>query len=141
VREWSASAQRADRAAMADWRAFRDTALPGFEPDGDAIVAVGDRLYLAPDRALGPLSRPGLPLGRRRPGRFEPAHALATAVRPEHAAQRAEWSAEYLRGEAIRDRGPDGWTLITYERWGLGWARRTRGVMKNFFSKRFRRPG
>jgi NOL1/NOP2/fmu family ribosome biogenesis protein len=142
MREWPhARTQHADRAALADWRAFRAAALPGFEPDDDAVVSVGDRLYLAPEQRLDSLSRPGLPLGRRRPGRFEPAHALATAVRPEHAAQRADCTPEYLHGEAVPSPGPDGWTLVTYERWGLGWARRTRGVLKNFFPKHLRRAG
>jgi NOL1/NOP2/fmu family ribosome biogenesis protein len=29
--------------------------------------------------------------------------------------------------------------LVTYERWGLGWAHRTGGVLKNFFPKSLRR--
>jgi 16S rRNA C967 or C1407 C5-methylase (RsmB/RsmF family)/NOL1/NOP2/fmu family ribosome biogenesis protein len=140
-RDWprARALQRADRAALADWGAFRDAAVPGFEADEDAIVALGDRLYLAPDHGLGALSRPGLPLGRRRPGRFEPAHALATAIEPRQAAQTADWSTEYLHGDAVPSPGPDGWTLVTYERWGLGWARRTRAVLKNFFPKAYRR--
>jgi NOL1/NOP2/fmu family ribosome biogenesis protein len=113
--------------------------LPGVEIDDDAIVAVGDRLYLSPDPATPALARPGLPLGRRRPGRFEPAHALATSIEPAQAAHQVEWSPGYLRGEVVRSDGPDGWVLVTYERWGLGWARRSRGVLKNFFPKAFRR--
>jgi NOL1/NOP2/fmu family ribosome biogenesis protein len=31
--------------------------------------------------------------------------------------------------------------LVTYERWGLGWARRSRGILKNFFPKAQRRSG
>ena len=102
-------------------------------------MAVGDRLFLSLDPSLPSLSRPGLPLGRRRPGRFEPAHALATAIEPSQAAELSGWSPEYLRGETVRCAGPDGWVLVTYERWGLGWARRSRGVLKNFFPKGFRR--
>ena len=140
-REWPPrrAPQRPSRAALAEWRAFREVALPGFDMDDDAIVAAGDRLYLAPDPSLAGLSRPGLPLGRLRPGRFEPAHALATAVEPGQAAQLAAWSPEYLHGEALPSAGPDGWVLVRYERWGLGWARRSRGVLKNFFPKGLRR--
>jgi 16S rRNA C967 or C1407 C5-methylase (RsmB/RsmF family)/NOL1/NOP2/fmu family ribosome biogenesis protein len=138
-RPWTGRpAQRAD---LAGWRAFRATWLPGFEADEHAIVSIGDRLYLAPNPGMPALARPGLPLGRRRPGRFEPAHALATAVEPEQAAELVEWTPEYLRGEAIPSAGPDGWVLVTYERWGLGWARRSRGLLKNFFPKAFRRAG
>jgi 16S rRNA C967 or C1407 C5-methylase (RsmB/RsmF family)/NOL1/NOP2/fmu family ribosome biogenesis protein len=127
------------RADIAGWGAFRDSSLPGFEVDENSIVAVGDRLFLSPDPDVRGFARPGLPLGRNRPGRFEPSHALATAVEPEHAAQIAGWSPEYLRGETIPSEGPDGWVLVTYERWGLGWARRSRGVLKNFFPKALRR--
>jgi NOL1/NOP2/fmu family ribosome biogenesis protein len=136
-----AHAPRPDRAALADWHAFRDATLPGLETDDDAITVAGETLYLVPDaaRGLGRLSRPGLPLGRRRPGRFEPSPALATAVDPAQAADHVQHTPEYLRGETTADAGPDGWVLVTYERWGLGWAHRTRGVLKNFFPKSLRR--
>src|SRR3954471_6637000 len=66
--------QQPGREAAAAWRRFRAETLPGFEVDDDAIVAKGDMLYLASDQdlAIPTLSRPGLPLGRSRPGRFEP---------------------------------------------------------------------
>jgi 16S rRNA C967 or C1407 C5-methylase (RsmB/RsmF family)/NOL1/NOP2/fmu family ribosome biogenesis protein len=141
AREWPRGGlKRASRAALAEWRAFREAVVPGFEADDDAIVLAGDRLYLAPDPSLAGLSRPGLPLGRLRPGRFEPAHGLATAVEPGQAAEVADWSHEYLHGDAVPSEGPDGWVLVRYERWGLGWARRSRGVLKNFFPKGLRRP-
>jgi 16S rRNA C967 or C1407 C5-methylase (RsmB/RsmF family)/NOL1/NOP2/fmu family ribosome biogenesis protein len=133
--------QRLGKEATSAWRRFRAETVPGYEVDEDALVVVGDSLYLAPGENLlfASLSRPGLPLGRNRPGRFEPAPGLATAVDPESAARRVEWSAEYMRGETVADPGPDGWVLVTYERWGLGWARRSRGVLKNFFPKAQRR--
>lgn len=136
--------RRPDRAALAAWRAFRAETLPGFEADDDAIAVRGDRLYLVPEGADGlDLSRPGLPLGRSRPGRFEPAHGLATAVEPDDATNRVQWSDAYLGGQTVPDAGPDGWALVCFERWGLGWARRSRGVLKNFFPKALRRsvPG
>jgi NOL1/NOP2/fmu family ribosome biogenesis protein len=147
VREWATPRperrKRPERAALAAWRAFRDEALPGFDLDEAAIHAAGDALYLLPeagrDLPVDTLSRPGLRLGRARPGRFEPAHALATAIEPAWAAERAQWTPAYLRGETVPDAGPDGWVLVEYERWGLGWARRTGGVLKNFFPKRLRR--
>lgn len=136
--------QRLGKGVAEAWRRFRDEALPGFEIDDGAILARGDSLFLAP--ATGPpsidaVSRPGLPLGRARPGRFEPAPALATAIEPAQAAERVACSPEYLRGETIASPGRDGWVLVTYRRWGLGWARRSRGVLKNFFPKTQRRAG
>jgi 16S rRNA C967 or C1407 C5-methylase (RsmB/RsmF family)/NOL1/NOP2/fmu family ribosome biogenesis protein len=135
--------QRPGREAVAAWREFRAETLPGLEVDDDAILAAGHTLCLSPDRdvAFPGLSRPGLPLGRSRPGRFEPAPALATAVEPAQAAQRFPCTPGYLRGETTPDPGPDGWVLVTYERWGLGWARRSQGVLKNFFPKAQRRGG
>jgi NOL1/NOP2/fmu family ribosome biogenesis protein/precorrin-6B methylase 2 len=127
-----------DRAALPAWDEFRRGALPGFDPPEEAIVTRGDTLHLAPTHIPGPLSRPGLPLGRIKPGRFEPAHALATAVDPDAAADRIECWAGYRRGETASDSGPDGWVLVTYGRWGLGWARRSRNTLKNFFPKPLR---
>jgi 16S rRNA C967 or C1407 C5-methylase (RsmB/RsmF family)/NOL1/NOP2/fmu family ribosome biogenesis protein len=125
-------------AALAAWHAFRSETLPGIQTDDGAIVTKGDTLYLAPEHLPGPLSRPGLPLGRVKPGRFEPAHALATAVDPAHAADRVACWDGYRRGETAQDDGPDGWVLVTYERWGLGWARRSKNTLKNFFPKPLR---
>jgi 16S rRNA C967 or C1407 C5-methylase (RsmB/RsmF family)/NOL1/NOP2/fmu family ribosome biogenesis protein len=133
---------RPGKEAVAAWRAFRSDTLPGFEAAEDAITQVGDALFLTPQPdkvSFRGLSRPGLPLGRARPGRFEPAPALATAVDPGHAAELLPCTPEYLRGETSRSPGPDGWALVTYERWGLGWARRSKGVLKNFFPKGQRR--
>jgi 16S rRNA C967 or C1407 C5-methylase (RsmB/RsmF family)/NOL1/NOP2/fmu family ribosome biogenesis protein len=132
--------QRAGSAALAAWRDFRNETLPGFDADEDAIVSRGDALYLALARIPeGPLSRPGLPLGRIKPGRFEPAHALATAVDPSAVAERVECWDGYRHGETASNNGPDGWVLVTYRRWGLGWARRSRNTLKNFFPKPLRR--
>ena len=44
----------------------------------------------------------------------------------------------FLRGEAVEDGGTDGWVLVCYERWGLGWGRRRGGVIKNFLPHRLR---
>jgi 16S rRNA C967 or C1407 C5-methylase (RsmB/RsmF family)/NOL1/NOP2/fmu family ribosome biogenesis protein len=132
--------KRPDRACLAAWRAFLEETLPGLEFDDRAIAARGDTLYLMPQGATGlDLARPGLPLGRSRPGRFEPAHGLATAVEPGAAAERVQWSDAYLQGETVPSAGRDGWVLVCFERWGLGWARRSRGVLKNFFPKAMRR--
>jgi 16S rRNA C967 or C1407 C5-methylase (RsmB/RsmF family)/NOL1/NOP2/fmu family ribosome biogenesis protein len=130
---------RPDRAALRAWREFRAEALPSFDAPEEALASRGDTLYLVPEHLPGPLSRPGLPLGRARPGRFEPAHALATAADPAAAAERVACWDGYLRGETTSSAGPDGWVLVTYERWGVGWARRTKGTLKNFFPKALRR--
>jgi 16S rRNA C967 or C1407 C5-methylase (RsmB/RsmF family)/NOL1/NOP2/fmu family ribosome biogenesis protein len=142
VEEWPSRPRpaRPDRAALRAWHEFRASTIPDFGADDDAIVQRGDTLYLAADLPVTDLSRPGLPLGRQRPGRFEPAPALATTVDPK-GANTTESTPAYLRGEIAEDPGEDGWVLVTYGRWGLGWARRSRGVLKNFFPKSQRRRG
>jgi NOL1/NOP2/fmu family ribosome biogenesis protein len=91
------------------------------------------------------LARPGLPLGRARPGRFEPAQALATSLDPGTAAMAVHWDADdpalgaYLSGAPVADDGPDGWVLVCWRRSPLGWARRSAGVLKNLLPDHVRR--
>jgi 16S rRNA C967 or C1407 C5-methylase (RsmB/RsmF family)/NOL1/NOP2/fmu family ribosome biogenesis protein len=131
---------RADGVRRA-WEQFARSTVPGFDAPAERLVTRDDRAFLAP-RIAPPvpvplLARPGLPLGRLRPGRFEPHPALACAVAPSDVAARVCWPldapdlAAYLRGEAVAQAGPDGWVLVCLERWGLGWARRREGVLKN----------
>jgi 16S rRNA C967 or C1407 C5-methylase (RsmB/RsmF family)/NOL1/NOP2/fmu family ribosome biogenesis protein len=137
--------RRPDRAepVLDGWRQFAADALTA--PPWPAS-AVGDRAYAVPDQELADaglrLLRPGLLLGRSRPGRFEPAHALAMAIgpalarrtRPLDAAETAAW----LRGEALAGHGPPGWTLVTTEEWPLGWGRTVGEVLKNHYPKSLR---
>lgn len=92
--------------------------------------------------------RPGWHLGTLRGGtrvRFEPAHGLAMALSCDTVQRRldeplgSEAVACYLRGEALRVPGPDGWLLICVEGFPLGWGKRSRGVIKNHYPKALRR--
>jgi 16S rRNA C967 or C1407 C5-methylase (RsmB/RsmF family)/NOL1/NOP2/fmu family ribosome biogenesis protein len=125
----------------AGWSQFRDSNVPGLAVPGDRLLLREDRAFLLPEQSpgvdTGLLARPGLPLGQQRPGRFEPAPALATALTPEQAGESISWSDDdprlrtYLRGETVPSPGPDGWVLVCFERWPLAWARRRSGVLKN----------
>jgi NOL1/NOP2/fmu family ribosome biogenesis protein len=107
---------------------------------------VGERAYRVADEEVAGagvrLVRPGLLLGRARPGRFEPAHALAMVAgpvaarrtRPLDGAEAAAW----LRGEALAHDGPGGWTVVTWEGWPLGWGRAAGGTLKNHYPKGLR---
>ena len=128
-------------AALRAWRDF----APELAVPENRLVVRGDSVLLAPERDAGVhAARPGLPLGTARPGRFEPAHALATSRVALAFRSRVSWTADdprlqaYLRGETVADPGEDGWVLVAYERWGIGWARRTGGVLKNFFPRSLR---
>lgn len=133
----------------AAWTEARARWMPGFEVDPAQLRLHHDWLFAVPVAAealpLDALRRPGLPLGRLRPGRFEPHPALATVLRSDQVSESISWSdgqpelEAYLRGETVSHPGPDGWVLICYRRWGLGWARRSRGVLKNAFPAHLRR--
>jgi 16S rRNA C967 or C1407 C5-methylase (RsmB/RsmF family)/NOL1/NOP2/fmu family ribosome biogenesis protein len=130
------------------WHEFAQATMPEFVVEDDRLAVRGQHVFLVPERPPGisenALARPGMPLGTARPGRFEPAPALATHVEPHLVRNHVCWSADdprlrrYLRGETVPSSGPDGWILVGYERWGLGWGRRTGGVIKNFFPRRLR---
>lgn len=142
----SASGARLPAELLAAWQAFARATLRVELPLA-RIAARGDHLVLLPE-VVPPLDgvrvvRAGVWLGTRRPGRFEPAHALALAVRAEdvhrtHALDERSVVA-YLRGEPLREAGADGWLLMTFAGAPLGWGRRSGGVIKNFYPRGLRR--
>jgi len=134
---------------LAAWHKFRRDTLWGLDDAGQRLLVRDDRLYLAPwgdpgieDRLL---ARPGLLLGQARPGRFVPDPGLATTLTADEAIRAVSWGvaevrlAAHLRGETVADPGPDGWVLVCLERWGLSWARRAGGVLKNHVPPHVRR--
>lgn len=107
----------------------------------------GDELYLLPEQinSLDGIKtvRPGLQLGTRKKNRFEPAHALAMALKPNDIKQCTECSEEealrYLKGETISC-APDykGWTLVCHHGISLGWGKAQNGNLKNHYPKGLR---
>ena len=125
------------------WRGFAAEVLD----DGVGEVSVvGERAYRVPDPEVAAagvrLVRPGLLLGRARPGRFEPAHALAMAVGVGAARRVREVddreAAAFIKGETLGWEGPAGWALVTWNGWPLGWGRGTGGTLKNHYPKGLR---
>jgi NOL1/NOP2/fmu family ribosome biogenesis protein len=129
------------------WWGFAADALSG---EVAGATAIGERVYGVPDEELAAagvrMVRPGLLLGRERPGRFEPAHALAMAMDPRMARRTREVddreAAAWVRGETLDSRGASGWTLVVWKGWPLGWGRGVGGTLKNHYPKglRTRRP-
>lgn len=140
--------RRAATEVLAAWQAFARDTLRVTLPI-ERGVAQDDQLYLLPALELPPagdvrIVRAGLWLGTLRPGRFEPSHALALALRPDevrqtHALDHRSVLA-YLRGETLARPGADGWVLMTFDGFPLGWGRRVGGVIKNFYPRGLRRP-
>lgn len=105
----------------------------------------GQSLYLlplgCPDLKGLKVLRPGLELGQLRKNRFEPAHALALWC--SGAARTADFPADskeisdYLHGQVIPG-NQVGWTRITVDGAGLGWAKGSGGQLKNHFPKGLR---
>jgi 16S rRNA C967 or C1407 C5-methylase (RsmB/RsmF family)/NOL1/NOP2/fmu family ribosome biogenesis protein len=129
-------------AVLDAWRGFAGDALRVEPP----AVVVGERAYSVPDQELAGaevrLVRPGLLLGRARPGRFEPAHALAMAAGPVVARRVREVddreAAAFVRGETLDAGGLAGWVLVSWSGWPLGWGRAAGGTLKNHYPKGLR---
>lgn len=130
-------------------------------------ISFGSQLYLLPEEAPSlkglKVLRPGLHLGTMKKDRFEPAHALALAIRAEDAVLRYDLSAaeaaKYLAGYALPVSAPEhtqqsgqampaknastqkekGWYLITVEGYSLGWGKHSGGIMKNHYPKGLRK--
>lgn len=115
----------------------------------------GDQLYLGPAdmpslKGLKVL-RPGLHLGTLKKNRFEPAHALALALKKEEVTQYAELSVEdakrYLNGQTFSSgdisvyssEAPGGWCLICVEGYSIGWGKLAGNMMKNHYPKGLRK--
>ena len=114
---------------------------------GEGFLAFGDNLYRMPERMPGvkglKVLRPGLHLGTLKKNRFEPAHALALALRPEDVKHvwklSVEEAAAYLKGQTFSAEGEKGWYLICVDDCSLGWGKLAGGVMKNHYPKGLRK--
>lgn len=130
--------------AIASWREFSARHLDGYEPPGTLVLA-GDTLHATSpglDTAGLPVLRPGLPLGRVRPGRFEPTAALAHALDPVATVPRIELRdddlAAYVQGNAVPGVEAEGWVVVRTAGCALGWGRARAGALRSLFPKPWR---
>jgi len=92
-----------------------------------------------PDMRSLRLIHPGLWLGTLKKDRFEPAHSLALALKPSQFAQSISLPTDdekllaYLKGDTILSEGEDGWVLVCIDRFPLGWGKRVKGMVKNYY--------
>lgn len=157
-----------DKEALGLWKEFCEETLTKSGADrlkseeGAALLLFGKELYRIPEAvSLDGLKvmRPGLHLGTLKKNRFEPAHALALALRPCDVRCSAETSKDpaagfddmgavcaYLRGESIpaqdsaKVKGEKGWCLVTDHGLSFGWGKLSLGQIKNHYPKGLRRP-
>lgn len=135
------------RSDLKDWDAFAKENL-NVEPDG-IFLSFGDQLYLVPDgtpelKGLKVL-RPGLHLGTRKKNRFEPAHALALALRQDEVKHSLSLEPDgdeifaYLAGNTFAADGEKGWYLILADTYSTGWGKLAGGIMKNHYPRGLRK--
>jgi 16S rRNA C967 or C1407 C5-methylase (RsmB/RsmF family)/NOL1/NOP2/fmu family ribosome biogenesis protein len=164
----SAVGAPAGPAALAAWRRFAaaalaDEALPEARREG-ALREAGGMLWSvppAPDTRGLTVLRPGLALGRAHgDGRFDPAHALAQALRPDEARARLDLDPDgpsvlrYLAGEElgvgadaphdVRAEGFEGSAaelaaLVSVAGVPVGWGQRRGTRLRNRYPKGLRR--
>lgn len=143
------------QSALQLWKAFaaeylKEEASGTLQGSSGTAVLYGDDLYLAPEGVLIQglrVLRPGLHLGTVKKDRFEPAHALAMALRPAQVRQSIDFpdntagAHAFLRGESVPcDPLLKGWVLITTGGVSMGWAKAAGGMLKNHYPKGLRRP-
>jgi NOL1/NOP2/fmu family ribosome biogenesis protein len=143
-----ARGDQGDRMARSQWEDFRAETCPDLELPAGRLVTRAPYLYHLPAGAeqLSPerLARPGTPLGAAGTARFHPSQALACLLEAglvaEHLSleERDDRLARFLHGETVDSPGADGWVLVCYQRWGVGWGRRSQGVIKNFLPHHLR---
>ncbi len=148
-RRWSPAHHEVPVAARKEWQGFRE----GFDAAALAghaeLMQHGPHLFAvppdAPDLRRLRVIRAGLHCGTLRPGRFEPAHALAlasplppAAVDLESGDERIE---QYLSGHPIQAPGEPGWVPVAVDGFALGWGKRVGDTVKNHYPKGLRRRG
>jgi NOL1/NOP2/fmu family ribosome biogenesis protein len=107
------------------------------------LIISGSYIYHPPDNFQDltglKVIHPGWWLGSINKGRFIPSHTLALGITSEQARREVPLSLKsrqvfsYLSGESFPDPGEDGWVLVTIEGFPLGWGKRVKGIVKNYY--------
>ncbi len=122
----------------------------GRHMDG-AFMPFGDQLYLAdenmPSTTGLKVLRCGLHLGTVKKDRFEPSHALALFLMDSDVKLHCDFASDsseikqFLNGQSIRGKDlsdKKGWCLITTDKYSIGWAKLSGGMLKNHYPKGLR---
>ena len=77
-------------------------------------------------------------------GQFVPSHALAMVLRGVNVRRSLDLGGDmsmalsYLQGQPLTSPGAEGWVLITYEGYALGWGKRVKAIVKNHYPRHIR---
>ncbi len=136
--------EEAKRQAMD--RFFRECRLDLPE---ERIQFIEERAFLLPEDLPSMdglrIVRSGLYLGDCKKNRFVPGQALAMALKPEEYARSLSLSLEddrvekYLRCETIEAEVEDGFVLVCVDGYPLGWAKASKGILKNKYAPGWRK--
>jgi 16S rRNA C967 or C1407 C5-methylase (RsmB/RsmF family)/NOL1/NOP2/fmu family ribosome biogenesis protein len=111
------------------------------------LLLFGEQLYLLPEGMVDlkglRVLRPGLHIATYKKDRFQPAHGLAMACRPQdvktslYLEQETEALA-YQAGQTLPCK-EKGWVLVCANDYSLGWGKASNGICKNHYPKGLRR--
>jgi NOL1/NOP2/fmu family ribosome biogenesis protein len=131
-----------DKKNLAVWQDFaKETLKVSF----DRLFMAGEHLCSAPEAmpVCGVQTlRAGVYLGDFKAGRFEPAHALAMALKADEVQTvdvPEETAMEYLKGNTFAcPEELKGWKVVTCHGYPLGWCKCSGGTAKNHYPKGLR---
>jgi NOL1/NOP2/fmu family ribosome biogenesis protein len=119
-----------------------------YQFDSSRLFLEGSYIYqrphASPDLAGLKVIRPGWWLGTINKGRFTPSHSLAlglkiSQVRNSLPLQIGESQlSAYLYGQSFSSPGEDGWFMVCVDGHPLGWGKRVKNVIKNFYPRGLR---
>lgn len=128
------------------FQSFITQNLRNFPFSDRVLYRAGETLYALPQDVFRfdslPVLRAGVRLGTFEKGRFTPAHALALCLKREDSFRSVELSesecAAYLRGETVESDVENGWCLVCFCGFPLGWGKSVNGTVKNHYPKGLR---
>ncbi len=126
---------------------WNDVLLTSEMPDSGWYMAGRDLLWspVSPGEWKGlRVVRAGWLLGSAMHGQFVPSHALAMVLRGVNVRRSLDLGGDmsmalsYLQGQPLTSPGAEGWVLITYEGYALGWGKRVKAIVKNHYPRHIR---
>lgn len=141
--KYSLQAKKVDSKAVKEYNVWQKQNL---NITIDCDIMFGQNLYSlpcgTPDFDRLKVERPGLCLGEFKKNRFEPAHALAMALRPDEAKNvlnvDKDSAVRYIAGEML-ECDIRGWAIVVYKGVSLGWCKCDGNYAKNHYPKGLRK--
>ncbi len=120
---------------------YRQWERENLKTEFDNLYSVGNILYSLPDcvpETRAQTLRAGVRLGELLSDRFEPSHSLALALKADEALcidVDEKTALDYLKGFTFGCVNANGWRLVTFKGYPLGWCKVSAGTAKNKLPK------